>query len=199
MKFAATLRVGNAKHRATSAKPAAAFHTLEKIGDATALRATARRRYHRRMISDKLSRLERYAALSPSLAAAMKFLADNPASLTDGRHDILGDDCFALVQGYVTKPLAQAEFEAHRIYTDIQLIVSGEETLLWSPLENVGPVTKPYVAEKDIAFFASPAKSTALNLRAGEFAIFFPEDAHAPGVQTNGPHNVRKIVVKVRV
>ena len=151
------------------------------------------------MIADKLSRLERYVFLSPRFAAAAEFLRRDVAAMPDGRHDILGDDCFALVQGYTTKPHAEAEFEAHRTYADIQLILAGEETLLWSPIENIGPVTKPYVAERDIAFFASPAQSTPLNLRAGEFAIFFPEDAHAPGVQTHGPCAVRKVVVKVRV
>lgn len=151
------------------------------------------------MITDKLDRIERYAALGPRLAAAIRFLQQQPAALPDGRHDVLGDDCFALIQSYTTKPLAQAEFEAHRKYADIQLILAGEETLLWAPLENVGPVTKPYVAERDIAFFASPAHSTPLQLRAGEFAVFFPEDAHAPGLQTNGPCAVRKVVMKVRV
>ena len=36
-------------------------------------------------------------------------------------------------------------------------------------------------------------------LRAGEFAVFSPTDAHAPGLQTNGPVAVRKVVIKVRV
>jgi len=111
----------------------------------------------------------------------------------------LGDDCFALLQGYMTKPVAEAAFEAHRIYADIQVILGGEETLLWTPLEDVGAVTEPYVAEKDIAFYASPKRSTALHLRAGEFAMFFPTDAHAPGLQTSGPVAVRKVVIKVKV
>jgi biofilm protein TabA len=151
------------------------------------------------MISDKLERLAFYASVSPRFPAAIKFLLNNPAALADGRHDILGDDCFALVQGYNTKPLAEAAFEAHRIYADIQVILAGEETLLWTPLENVGAVTQPYAAEKDIAFYASPRSSSALNLRAGEFAVFYPNDAHAPGMQTHGPVAVRKVVIKVRV
>jgi YhcH/YjgK/YiaL family protein len=150
------------------------------------------------MISDSLDRLDRYTALSPRFAAAIAFLRQNPAALPDGRHDIAGDDCFALVQSYTTKPVAQAAFEAHRKYIDIQLILSGEETLFWAPLQNLGTVTQPYVAEKDIAFFAPPPQCTPLNLVAGEFAIFFPEDAHAPGIQTSGARAVRKVVIKVR-
>ena len=151
------------------------------------------------MISDKLERLGLYASVSTRFPAAIKFLQNNLAALPDGRHDILGDDCFALLQGYMTKPVAEAAFEAHRIYADIQVILGGEETLLWTPLEDVGAVTEPYVAEKDIAFYASPKRSTALHLRAGEFAMFFPTDAHAPGLQTSGPVAVRKVVIKVKV
>jgi len=151
------------------------------------------------MISDKLERLGLYAPVSTRFPAAIKFLQNHPAALPDGRHDILGDDCFALVQGYTTKSMAEAAFEAHRIYADIQVILSGEETLLWTPLEDVGAVTEPYVAEKDIAFYASPKRSTGLHLRAGEFAVFFPTDAHAPGLQTSGPVAVRKVVIKVKV
>jgi YhcH/YjgK/YiaL family protein len=151
------------------------------------------------MISDSLDRIDRYAALSPRFAVAIAFLRRNPAALPDGRHDIDGDDCFALVQSYTTKPATQAAFEAHRKYTDIQLILSGEETLLWAPLQNLGAVTQPYATEKDIAFFAPPEQNTPLNLRAGEFAIFFPEDGHAPGIQTSGACAVRKVVIKVRV
>ncbi|HTB84749.1 MAG TPA: YhcH/YjgK/YiaL family protein [Candidatus Sulfotelmatobacter sp.] len=151
------------------------------------------------MISDKLERLGHYASVSARFPAAIKFLQNNPAALSDGRYDILGDDCFALVQGYTTRPVAEAAFESHHIYADIQVILSGEETLLWSPLEAVGAVTQPYVAEKDIAFYATPKRSTALHLRAGEFAVFFSTDAHAPGLQTSGPVAVRKVVIKVRV
>jgi YhcH/YjgK/YiaL family protein len=151
------------------------------------------------MISDKLERLGLYASVSARFPAAVKFLQTNPAALPDGRHDILGDDCFALVQGYTTKPIVEAAFEAHRVYADIQVVLSGEETLLWAPLENVGAVMQPYVAEKDIAFYAAPKRSTALHLRTGEFAVFFPTDAHAPGLQTGGPVAVRKVVIKVRV
>jgi biofilm protein TabA len=33
----------------------------------------------------------------------------------------------------------------------------------------------------------------------GKFAIFFPGDAHAPGIAPGDPAPVRKVVVKVKV
>lgn len=151
------------------------------------------------MIADTLGQCGRYACLSPRFAAAFGFLKNLPAGLPAGRHGLDGDNCFALVQDYTTKPPAQAAFEAHRKYADIQFIQAGRETLLWAPLVALTQVTKPYLEEKDIAFFAAPPASTPLNLQAGEFAIFFPEDGHAPGLECGGPCAVRKIVIKVRV
>ena len=75
---------------------------------------------------------------------------------------------------------------------------AGRETILWSPLAALTQVTQPYAAERDIAFFANPPQWTPLNLQAGQFAIFFPEDGHAPGLECAGPSAVRKVVIKVR-
>lgn len=150
------------------------------------------------MITDLLAESHRYHSLSPRFAAAFEFLHKLPASTPDGRCDIEGDDCYALVQSYVSKPLAQAKFESHRRYIDIQFIQAGCESILWSPLATLPQVTSPYVTERDIAFFANPPHWTAINLTAGLFSIFFPEDGHAPGIESGGPCEVRKVVIKVR-
>jgi YhcH/YjgK/YiaL family protein len=150
------------------------------------------------MITDLIEQRRRYTSLSPRFAAAFEFLEKLPAGQPAGRYDIDGDNCFALVQTYATRPVTQAMFEAHRRYIDIQFIQAGCETILWSPLAALTQVTQPYAAEKDIAFFANPSQWTPVNLCAGQFAIFFPEDGHAPGLECSRPSEVRKIVIKVR-
>lgn len=150
------------------------------------------------MITDTLAQSHRYLGLSPRFSAAFEFLHRFTADQRDGRCDIDGDNCFALVQSYSSKPLAQAKFEAHRQYIDIQFIHAGQESILWAPLATLTHITEPYLAERDVAFFANPPHSTAINLNAGDFTIFFPEDGHAPGIQYNGPSEVRKVVIKVR-
>ena len=51
--------------------------------------------------------------------------------------------------------------------------------------------------EKDCVLFK--AKGEPWTLNPGEFAIFFPEKgAHAPGLSSDGPRTIRKLVVKVR-
>ena len=150
------------------------------------------------MIADTFEQRRRYAGLSPRFAAAFNFLERLPATEPNGRHDIDGDDCFALVQTYTTRPLEQALFETHRKYIDIQWLQAGCETMFWSPLAALTEVTQPYAAEKDVTFYATPSHRTPISLRAGEFVIFFPEDGHAGGLECGGPVEVRKVVIKVR-
>jgi YhcH/YjgK/YiaL family protein len=151
------------------------------------------------MIADSLTQSHRYHALHPHFAAAFEFLKQLPADQASGRYSLAGDDCFALVQSYATKPLAAAKFEAHRKYIDIQFIQAGWETILWTPLDALTQIIGPYVAEKDISFFATPPHVTMVQLRAGDFTVFFPDDGHAPGLENGGVEDVRKTVIKVRI
>lgn len=151
------------------------------------------------MILDQLSQCQRYAAILPGFARAFEFLQQVDAKCPTGPHELDGENLFAIVQRYTTKPVAQAALEAHRKYADVQFIIAGRETILWAPLTALKDVTQPYSAEKDIAFFSMVPGVVPVHLGAGQFAIFFPEDGHAPSLEWNGPGEVLKVVVKVCV
>jgi YhcH/YjgK/YiaL family protein len=150
------------------------------------------------MILDSLDRSGLYEAIHPRFAQAFAFLRSLTGSETPGRHDLDGDNLFAIVQGYRTKPVEQAEFEAHRIYIDVQYIRSGREAILWAPLSTMRDQVRPYDSTKDIAKWTLVPDSTLLHLTQGQFAILFAHDAHAPGVEWDGTEEVSKTVVKVR-
>jgi len=148
------------------------------------------------MILDQLSQWPRYARLHPRFAAAFRYLETLTPQTPVGRVELAGNDLFVSVQTYPTRPVEQCRFEAHRQYADIQFLITGREQILWSPLP---ATTAPYNAEKDILFFATPAVATPLHLVAGQFAVFFPADGHAPGCDLSGTATVLKAVVKVRL
>jgi YhcH/YjgK/YiaL family protein len=81
-------------------------------------------------------------------------------------------------------------------YIDIQYIVSGRETFGWKPKMEFPE--QLYNPEKDCALFTEEDYGT-FTLGAGEFAIFYPTDAHAPKMKNAGGGKIEKIVVKVRV
>ena len=111
----------------------------------------------------------------------------------------LGDGIFALEQAYVAKPRAEGRWEAHYLYIDVQVVVSGDE------LMEVTEVSRLQVAEdltpaKDLLFFGDYADGSVLRVRAGEVAVFFPADGHKPSLAAGTPAAlVRKTVVKVPV
>ena len=150
------------------------------------------------MILDTLDSIDRYAGLNPRFAAAFEFLRRLGPAPAIYRHEIDGDSAYALVQQYETRPVAGAQLEAHRRYIDIQYITRGSEAIYWAPLAGLS-VTMPHDAAKDVALFAASANMIPVRVRAGQCAILFPEDAHAPCCTWDEPAEVLKVVVKVAV
>jgi YhcH/YjgK/YiaL family protein len=148
------------------------------------------------MILDKLSESARYIALHPDFARAFEFLAKtNFASLPAGRHDIEGDRVYVLISHDNGKGRNAARLEAHRTYVDIQYTFEGMEEIGWSPLDALRPPSGGFDDAKDIGFFDDDRPSTWLSVPPGLFAIFFPEDAHAP---LAGRGLLKKAIVKIR-
>jgi biofilm protein TabA len=151
------------------------------------------------MIQDTLDNSTRYETLSPRFAKAFSFLRTVDGTQSLGRHEIDGDNVFALVQKYETKPIENAKFEAHRKYIDVQFVHSGRETILWAPLAAMKEQTMAYDETKEAALWKLVPDVTPLHMSAGHFAILFPEDAHAPSVEWDESCEVFKVVVKVAV
>jgi len=147
------------------------------------------------MILDTLPRAGSYVALHSAFAAAFDFLNSAALpSLTPGRHDLDGDRLFVLINHQDGRTHAGARLEAHRRYIDIQLTLAGDEEIGWAPIAACEQRTV-FDAARDIGFFDDRPR-VWLPVPPGTFAIFFPEDAHAP-LAGRGP--VQKAVVKVAV
>ncbi len=146
------------------------------------------------MIVDRLENAAVYHPMLPLLAEGFAFLQrPDLASLPPGKTPIDGDRLFAIVADDEGRGRERAMLEAHRRYLDIQYVVSGTDEIGWLSLDDCERVKLPYDAEKDVAlYFDRPA--TWLVLPADTFAIFLPQDAHAP---LAGSGHVHKVVVKV--
>ncbi|MCM2267748.1 MAG: YhcH/YjgK/YiaL family protein [Elusimicrobiales bacterium] len=149
------------------------------------------------MIAVKLENAARQAPRGEGLRKALEFLTrPGAAALPDGRYELDGEKVYALVQRYETLAQDRPRFEAHRKYIDVQFLAAGEEVIGWAPLSAVG-ITEPYDGEKDVCFGFAAGAWTPVRLAAGELAILYPEDAHAPRLAAGAPAQVAKIVVKV--
>ena len=147
------------------------------------------------MIIDRLENTAATTLLAPRLRQGLEWLRRTDLRvLPEGRHDIEGDRLFALVEEYTTRSAVECRWEAHRKYTDIQYVVSGAERMGYTNIRRTSE-NQPYDVERDVAFFAPG--TDFVTVHAGMFAIFAPEDVHAPGGAAGEPEVVRKIVLKV--
>ena len=148
-------------------------------------------------IVDRIEHLAEYAGISGAFARAVEFLQHSDLnSLVAGRHDIDGDNCFAIVNDaaeLVAPPERKAEF--HRGYFDIQVPLSGEETYGVAELDE----SRAGAFDESGDYGFSDQKTVPVTLVPGEFAVFFPGTcAHAPACSLTGPRKIRKIIVKVK-
>ena len=148
------------------------------------------------MILDTLSNADKYFGLHRNFAKAFAFIkSQNLESIAPGKYPIDGEELHASVTLKDGVKPEEAKFEAHKNYLDIQVCPRGTEQLGWKPLDKCINPKGEYDAEKDVTFF-SDKPDTYFTLNAGQFAIFYPEDVHAPMI---GEGPIKKLVVKVKM
>jgi biofilm protein TabA len=149
------------------------------------------------MIIDSIDNRKRYrffpAPLKQGLALLGRLQENIPVGVTHYPGGIK-----VMVSTYATKARDDRMFESHRAFIDIQYLVRGREVIRWVPVKGL-PVNSAYDEKKDIALYKYPGEGISIAMKKGVFAIFFPEDAHNPGLSFRSICRVKKIVVKVPV
>lgn len=148
------------------------------------------------MVFDRLKNAQQYFPLGERIEKALKYLVDTDfENVEPGTYEIDGENIFAIVQLYNTKPSSSTKWESHRKYIDIQYMVSGKEKIGFTDSQRMITLQE-YHAGNDISLHKG--EGNYLIADEGHFAIFFPVDIHMPRVAINIPHEVKKVVVKVR-
>ena len=150
------------------------------------------------MIIDSLDNAAKYYSLHPLFKQAFEYINSTElGSVEPGKYDIDGDELKAIYSNKQGMSAAESilKFECHDKHIDIQVCISGKETIGWKPRNTCHAQKGEYNPEKDVVFY-SDAPDTFFGLRDGQFVIFFPEDVHAPMIAEDF---VRKLVVKVKI
>lgn len=146
------------------------------------------------MVLDAIDNFEKYISLNPYFEKVVEFLKNsNLQDLPLGRNDIYDDFVYANVVEAKSKSKEEAPVEIHRKYIDVHVPLSGDEIIGYTPLTELP--CHEFVEVDDAALFpVSLSARDYFNVRKGEFAIFFPQDGHAPAI-TEVP--LKKIIIKV--
>ncbi|MDK1704577.1 YhcH/YjgK/YiaL family protein [Serratia rubidaea] len=134
----------------------------------------------------------------PGLPASLQRILNQPAhslpallAAADGRLE--GEGWFCHIGAAQTAPSASRHTEYHRQYLDIQVVLEGEEIIHFSPRRSTGGSEK----KPDLFIVPQPELPHRLHLRQGDFAVFYPGEAHQALCAVGSPARVRKAVFKV--
>ena len=146
------------------------------------------------MVIDKLENLEKYVSLNPFVCRGCSFLKATDLQAHEvGKVVLKEGELMVNFADARPKTKEEARLETHNDFIDIQIPLSGVEVMAICRVRICPKLLT--MQKKDITFYEGLA-TDYLTVKSGMFAIFFPEDAHAPGVTPDG---VRKVIVKVRV
>lgn len=127
---------------------------------------------------------------------AFAFLNDPKIdTLKPGKYMIDGDNVFAMITKGATKHIDSVRWESHRNYIDLHYVIRGKERIGAAQVTSA-TVTKPYDASRDAANYTVDGKYYLA--APDEFFLFFPSDAHRPGIRAPGFDTDKKLVIKIR-
>lgn len=150
------------------------------------------------MIFDSIDQMNRYAI--PHADDVIRFLQRKDlTSLKEPEIEICGRDLFVRLMRYVPKPAHQNKFETHRVYADIQVMITGREIMQVAPGAVLKPATE-YDPVKEYQFFTVDENVSDVVVLQNHFAVFFPGEAHRPScLAAEGDPEVYKLVFKVKM
>ena len=119
------------------------------------------------------------------------------SGIAAGINALQGDTIFMNVMQFATQSPEQKKAELHQQYIDIQVLLSGEERILFGMTDSARQCDEMHV-EDDYQLCSEIADEQAIVLKPGRFAIFMPGEPHKPGCVVQAPMDIKKVVIKVR-
>lgn len=135
-----------------------------------------------------------HSALLDALTLA---LAASPQEKTPGRYELQGDNIFMNVMTFNTQSPVEKKAELHQQYIDIQLLLNGEERILFG-MAGTARQCEEFHHEDDYQLCSAIENEQAIILKPGMFAVFMPGEPHKPGCVVGESGEIKKVVVKVK-
>lgn len=150
------------------------------------------------MIIDTLKNAEKYFCLNPLFEKSFEYLKTiDLDKIEAGKYSIDAEQLSAIVSVKPGKTVEEsiAKFECHNKHIDIQICIKGNVHIGWKARQACLEQRGEYNSENDVLFF-DDVPDMYFQLTDNQFAIFFPEDVHAPMI---GKEEIKKLVIKVRI
>ncbi|MBQ3057719.1 MAG: YhcH/YjgK/YiaL family protein [Clostridia bacterium] len=151
------------------------------------------------MLKGSLKNIEELSKYGDNFKTAVKFLQTlDFDTLLPQKYEIDGSNVYAFFCEVNLVEPTDAKLETHNNYADIQIVTCGCEGMQYAPKDTL-TVNTQYNPDHDIAFYNDTENAQMLEVSAGEFALFMPQDAHKPNCFVGKGKQSKKLVVKVRI
>ena len=148
------------------------------------------------MILDSLENSQQYYALHPLFEKAFDFIRRTDfTEMPEGKIETNDPRLYFSIARFRGKDPQDATLESHKKFIDIQAPLVGAESIGWKAGDELMIISEAYDEKKDIMFYHD-FPTTYSKLYPGQFAVYFPEDGHAPGI---GQGDIRKVIAKIAV
>lgn len=154
------------------------------------------------MIYGNIHAKETETAYTSVIRKALEILrTTDVTNMHHGKYPLEGDRLILQINEVITGPMNTKRPEVHRDYIDVQYMVHGHELIGFYPDCGDGAVLEDNLDSNDVLFYQEREDNheIMLPMTDGCYAVFFPEDVHRPCCMMNGPEEVKKIVLKIRV
>ena len=147
------------------------------------------------MILDRIERFQQYSRNIPEIYDVMKFVEKvKKENLPVGKYPL--QNGFVLIQEGTTRHFDEADFEVHREYIDIQVIVSGSEYVEYADMTDL-KTKVPFDKDKDLELMSG--EGCKILIKPDTFYILYPTDGHKPCCHENIPTSYKKVLAKIKI
>lgn len=120
-----------------------------------------------------------------------------PQEKAPGHYELQGEEVFMNVMQFATQPPEQKKAELHEQYIDIQLLLTGEERILFGVAGSARECEEMH-HDEDYQLCSRIDGEQSMVLKPGMFVVFMPGEPHKPGCIVGTAGEIKKVVVKVR-
>lgn len=152
------------------------------------------------MIFGNIESLDREETYPAKIWEALQYLKNNDMNAVEaGRIVLDGEKMFINVVDTTTEAREGRKAETHNSYLDIQYLAKGNETMGFAVNSPSIAPAAAYDENKDITLYTEVPGEMYLDMKGGDFAVFFPQDIHRPKCATGENAPVRKVIVKIHM
>jgi biofilm protein TabA len=146
------------------------------------------------MILDKLTNYKKYVLINSRFEKAFEYLIQTDfEKISPGEYVIDGREVYAVIVHSKNTVDKRYKLEVHRKYIDIQFTYKGSFDIGWKSIIDCKKPFTEFDEIKDYQLFSDEYEFKTV-LSEGSFAIYFPEDAHAP---ISPDSDLIKVIIKI--